>query len=92
MPRTKGEQNPRKCHPREETQKGGEESGEERRSERTQKCRNINRPRQFKTQRCNAMKKKSDGGRKIIPLSVEVGKEWKREGESRDCRERARRR
>jgi len=27
------------------------------------------------------MKRESHGGRKIIPLSVEVGKEWKREGD-----------
>jgi len=34
MPRQKGKINPRKCHPREETQKGGEESREGRRSEK----------------------------------------------------------
>jgi len=54
-----------------------------------QKCRNMNSPRQFNTQQCNAMKKKSHGVRKIIPLSVEVREEWKREGESSDCREKS---
>ena len=63
-----------KCHPREETQKGGEENGEERRSGRTQKCKNINSPRQFNTQRCNATKKKSHGEGKIIPLMSKCGR------------------
>jgi len=92
MPRQKREQNPRKCHPHEETQKGGEENGEERRSERMQKRRNINSPRQFNTQRCNATKKKSHGDGKTIPFNVEVWKEWKCEGKSRDRRVRAQRR
>ena len=57
-----------------------------------QKRININSPRQFNTQRCNATKKKSNGDGKIIPFNVEVCKEWKHEGKSRDHRERARRR
>jgi len=76
-------------HAKKPKKERGEESVTERRSERMQKCRNINSPRQFNTQQCNVTKKKSHGGRKIIPLGVEVGKEWKHEGKSRDCRERA---
>jgi len=70
---------------------------ERKRNERNEKaqeqhpktCRNINSPRQFNTQRCNATKKKSHGNGKIIPFNVEVWKEWKREEKSRDRRERA---
>ena len=66
MPRQKTEQNPRKMPPTRGNPKRREENREERSSERTQQCRNINSPRQFNTQRCNATKKKSHGDGKII--------------------------
>ena len=71
MPRQKREQNPRKMPP---TRGNPERRIRERRSGRTPKCRNINSPRQFNTQRCNATKKKSHGDGKIIPLMSKCGR------------------
>jgi len=71
MPRQRRGKNPRKIPP---TRENPERRRRERRSGRTQKCRNINSPRQFNTQRCNATKKKSNGGGKIIPLVSRCGR------------------